>query len=190
MEDMIVKAEIFATQAHALVEQKRKYTGEDYIVHPIRVAKIVEQFGGSDDQIAAAFLHDVVEDTDVTMDVITSLFGSIVAKYVDDLTDVSKPGDGNREARKTIDRQHTANATADSQFIKCADIIDNAYDIADNDPSFWRVYRREMSLLLDEMVRVKDTPIYLDARWALEEKQLTAQHLFVMLLLIIQLKGK
>jgi hypothetical protein len=48
MEDMIVKAEIFATQAHALVEQKRKYTGEDYIVHPIRVAKIVEQFGGSD----------------------------------------------------------------------------------------------------------------------------------------------
>ena len=171
---IVEKAYTFATAAHAAVGQKRKYDGADYIVHPIRVANLVKQYGGTDAMIAAAYLHDVVEDTDVTMDVITSLFGSVVAKYVDDLTDVSKPGDGNREARKTIDRQHTANATADSQFIKCADIIDNAYDIADNDPSFWRGYKREMSLLLDEMVRVKDTPIYLDARWALEEKQLTA----------------
>ena len=171
---IVEKAYTFATAAHAAVGQKRKYDGADYIVHPTRVANLVKQYGGTDTMIAAAYLHDVVEDTDVTMDVITSLFGSIVAKYVDDLTDVSKPGDGNREARKTIDRQHTANATADSQFIKGADIIDNAYYIADNDPSVWRVYRREMSLLLDEMVRVKDTPIYLDARWALEEKQLTA----------------
>ncbi len=171
---IVDKAYTFATAAHAAVGQKRKYDGADYIVHPTRVANLVKQYGGTDAMIAAAYLHDVVEDTDVTMDIITGMFGSVVAKYVDDLTDVSKPSDGNREARKTIDRQHTANATADAQFIKCADIIDNAYDIADNDPSFWRVYRREMSLLLDEMVRVKDTPIYLDARWALEEKQLTA----------------
>ena len=171
---IVDKAYTFATAAHAAVGQKRKYDGADYIVHPTRVANLVKQYGGTDAMIAAAYLHDVVEDTDVTMDIITGMFGSVVAKYVDDLTDVSKPSDGNREARKTIDRQHTANATADAQFIKCADIIDNAYDIADNDPSFWRVYRREMSLLLDEMVRVKDTPIYLDARWALEEKLLTA----------------
>jgi len=171
---IVEKAYTFATAAHAAVGQKRKYDGADYIVHPTRVANLVKQYGGTDAMIAAAYLHDVVEDTDVTMDTITGMFGSVVAKYVSDLTDVSKPSDGNREARKTIDRQHTANATADSQFIKCADIIDNAYDIADNDPSFWRVYKREMSLLLDEMVRVKDTPIYLDARWALEEKQLTA----------------
>ena len=171
---IVDKAYTFATAAHAAVGQKRKYDGADYIVHPTRVANLVKQYGGTDAMIAAAYLHDVVEDTDVTMDIITGMFGSVVAKYVDDLTDVSKPSDGNREARKTIDRQHTANATADAQFIKCADIIDNAYDIADNDPSFWRVYRREMSLLLDEMVRVKNTPIYLDARWALEEKQLTA----------------
>ena len=171
---IVDKARYFATAAHAAVGQKRKYDGADYIVHPERVAQNVRRYGGTDYMIAAAYLHDVVEDTDVTMDTITSMFGSVVAKLVSDLTDVSKPGDGNREARKTIDRQNTANATADAQFIKCADIIDNAYDIADNDPSFWRVYRREMSLLLAEMVRVKNTPIYLDARWALEEKQLTA----------------
>lgn len=171
---IVDKAYTFATAAHAAVGQKRKYDGADYIVHPIRVANLVKQYGGTDAMIAAAYLHDVVEDTDVTMDVITSLFGSVVASLVKDLTDVSKPSDGNREARKTIDRLHTADASADAQFIKCADIIDNAYDIADNDPSFWRVYKREMSLLLDQMVRVKDTPIYLDARWALEEKKLTA----------------
>lgn len=51
----------FANLAHK--GQKRKYTGEDYIVHPISVARLVEKHGGSLDQQAAALLHDVVEDT-------------------------------------------------------------------------------------------------------------------------------
>lgn len=168
---IVDKARYFATAAHAAVGQKRKYSDDDYIVHPIRVANLVKQYGGTENMIAAAYLHDVVEDTDVTMDTITSLFGSVVAKYVSDLTDVSKPSDGNREARKTIDRQHTADASADAQFIKCADIIDNAYDIADHDPSFWRVYQREMSLLLDEMSRVRGTDIWNQAQQAIAQKK-------------------
>ena len=168
---IVDKARYFATAAHAAVGQKRKYSDDDYIVHPIRVANLVKQYGGTEDMIAAAYLHDVVEDTDVTMDTITSLFGSVVAKYVSDLTDVSKPSDGNREARKTIDRLHTADASADAQFIKCADIIDNAYDIADHDPSFWRVYQREMSLLLDEMSRVRGTVIWNQAQQAIAQKK-------------------
>ena len=158
----------FATAAHAAVGQKRKYSNDDYIVHPIRVANIVKQHGGTDAMIAAAYLHDVVEDTNVTMDTITGMFGSVVASLVDDLTDVSCSYDGNRATRKSIDAQHTADASADAQFIKCADIIDNAYDIADNDPSFWKVYQREMSRLLDEMVRVKGTDIYNKARASVE----------------------
>ena len=168
---IVDKARYFATAAHAAVGQKRKYSDDDYIVHPIRVANLVKQYGGTEDMIAAAYLHDVVEDTDVTMDTITSLFGSVVAKYVSDLTDVSKPSDGNREARKTIDRLHTADASADAQFIKCADIIDNAYDISDHDPSFWRVYQREMSLLLDEMSRVRGTDIWNQAQQAIAQKK-------------------
>ena len=62
----------FATQAHA--GQKRKYTGDDYIVHPVAVAQIVRDFGGSVDQQAAALLHDVVEDTDVTIDQVRDAF--------------------------------------------------------------------------------------------------------------------
>ena len=168
---IVDKARYFATAAHAAVGQKRKYSNDDYIVHPIRVANLVKQYGGTEEMIAAAYLHDVVEDTDVTMDTITSLFGSVVASLVKDLTDVSKPSDGNREARKTIDRQHTADASADAQFVKCADIIDNAWDIADNDPSFWKVYQREMSLLLDEMSRVCGTDIWNQAQQAIAQKK-------------------
>jgi (p)ppGpp synthase/HD superfamily hydrolase len=168
---IVDKARYFATAAHAAVGQKRKYSDDDYIVHPIRVANLVKQYGGTEEMIAAAYLHDVVEDTDVTMDTITSLFGSVVASLVKDLTDVSKPSDGNREARKTIDRLHTADASADAQFIKCADIMDNAWDIADNDPSFWKVYQREMSLLLDEMSRVRGTDIWNQAQQAIAQKK-------------------
>lgn len=163
MEDMIVKAEIFATQAHALVEQKRKYTGEDYIVHPIRVAKIVEQFGGSDNQIAAAFLHDVVEDTDIDILDVRMEFGNDIGEIVDGLTDVSQPSDGNRKLRKAMDRAHSADASAEAQFVKCADIIDNSADISANDPNFSKVYKQEMLELLTVMDKVSDTEIFAQA---------------------------
>ena len=106
------------------------------------------------------YLHDVVEDTQVNLDIVTGMFGSVVGKLVDDLTDVSVPSDGNRVARKAIDREHLANASTDAQFIKCADIIDNSSDIADNDPAFWKVYKQEMQLLLDVMTKVKNTDIW------------------------------
>jgi (p)ppGpp synthase/HD superfamily hydrolase len=169
MEDMIVKAEIFATQAHALVEQKRKYTGEDYIVHPIRVAKIVEQFGGSDDQIAAAFLHDVVEDTDVDILDVRMEFGNDIGEIVDGLTDVSQPSDGNRKLRKAMDRAHSADASAEAQFVKCADIIDNSADISANDPNFSKVYKQEMLELLAVMDKVSDTEIFAQALMSVQK---------------------
>tara|TARA_B100000035_G_C21036674_1_gene571388 strand:- start:8016 stop:8525 length:510 start_codon:yes stop_codon:yes gene_type:complete len=159
----------FATAAHYAVGQKRKYSGDDYIVHPIRVAQTVKQFGGNDDMVAAAYLHDVVEDTQVNLDIVTGMFGSVVGKLVDDLTDVSVPSDGNRVARKAIDREHLANASTDAQFIKCADIIDNSSDIADNDPAFWKVYKQEMQLLLDVMTKVKNTDIWNKAKESVDK---------------------
>ena len=150
----------YATAAHAAVGQMRKYTDEPYIVHPIRVGDIVDKFGGTDEMISAAYLHDVVEDTGVSIEDILDMFGSVVAVIVDGLTDVSKPEDGNRAVRKAIDRQHSADATWAAQFVKCADIIDNAADIGDNDPSFNVVYRKEMAALLKVLDKVKDDPIY------------------------------
>jgi (p)ppGpp synthase/HD superfamily hydrolase len=165
---MILEAKMFATAAHAAIGQKRKYSGDDYIVHPQRVAAIVEKHGGSDEMIAAAWLHDTVEDTDVTPILITKMFGVDVADIVEGLTDISLPEDGNRAKRKSIDRMHSANASTEAQFVKCADIIDNSWDIAENDLSFAKVYKSEVFLLLNAMTKVKHTEIWDQAMQSVE----------------------
>ena len=165
---MVVEAKMFATAAHAAVGQKRKYSGDDYIVHPQRVAAIVEKHGGTDEMIAAAWLHDTVEDTDVTPILITKMFGVEVASIVEGLTDISLPEDGNRAKRKSIDRMHSANASTEAQFVKCADIIDNSWDIAENDLSFAKVYKSEVFLLLNAMTKVKHTEIWEQAMQSVE----------------------
>jgi len=157
---VIDKAFAFATAAHAAVGQKRKYDGAPYIVHPQRVADIVRTYGGSDDQIAAAYLHDVVEDTQVDIDTIRDMFGDTIAELVSDLTDVSCSYDGNRATRKSIDMEHTLCGSVDAQFVKLADIIDNSRDIAENDPSFWKVYQKEMLALLEGMKDCTMFPLY------------------------------
>lgn len=165
---MVVEAKMFATAAHAAIGQKRKYSGDDYIIHPQRVAAIVEKHGGTDEMIAAAWLHDTVEDTDVTPDLITKMFGDEIATIVEGLTDVSLPSDGNRAKRKSIDRMHSASASTESQFVKCADIIDNSWDIAENDLSFAKVYKSEVFLLLHAMTKVKHTEIWEQAMQSVE----------------------
>jgi (p)ppGpp synthase/HD superfamily hydrolase len=60
--------------------------------------------------IAAAWLHDVVEDTPVTLEDLHSEFGEGIAELVEALTDISRPEDGNRRKRKAIDREHLAHA--------------------------------------------------------------------------------
>jgi len=165
---MVVEAKMFATAAHAAIGQKRKYSGDDYIIHPQRVAAIVEKHGGTDEMIAAAWLHDTVEDTDVTPELITEMFGDDVASIVEGLTDVSLPSDGNRAKRKSIDRMHSASASTEAQFVKCADIIDNSWDIAENDLNFAKVYKSEVFLLLHAMTKVKHTEIWDQAMQSVE----------------------
>ena len=167
MESHAQSALVFATAAHAAVGQMRKYSDDPYIVHPIRVATTVAKFGGTDEMIAAAYLHDVVEDTGVSIVDIQDMFGTDVALIVNGLTDVSKPEDGNRAVRKAMDRAHSASATYEAQFVKCADMIDNAHDIGDNDPSFNVVYRKEMLLLIQVLDKVKGTAIHYAAHEAL-----------------------
>jgi (p)ppGpp synthase/HD superfamily hydrolase len=146
---LIEKAKVFATQAHASIDQKRKYTGEPYIVHPESVAGIVAEVTDDAAMIAAAWLHDVVEDTPVTIETIQAEFGEDVAGLVADLTDVSQPEDGNRKVRKAIDREHTANASARAKTVKLADLIDNTSSITAHDEHFAKVYMSEKRLLLN-----------------------------------------
>lgn len=146
-----LRAQLFATAAHAAVGQKRKYTGEPYINHPAEVVGIVRTVDHTSDMIAAAWLHDVVEDTEVTLDDIEYYFGAKLRELVYWLTDVSKPEDGNRAKRKKIDRYHIASAPSEAQTIKLADLISNTASIVERDPDFAKVYLKEKELLLDAM---------------------------------------
>ena len=152
--DIVRKAQVYAMAAHAAVGQKRKYTGEPYIVHPAEVASIVARVpGATPDMVAAAWLHDVVEDTGCTFTDVHMAFGIDIATLVGWLTDVSRPEDGNRAVRKAIDRAHTADAPAEAQTIKLADLISNSRSIMQHDPEFARVYLEEKRMLLAVMTR-------------------------------------
>ena len=157
MMNTVERAKVFATAAHAAVGQTRKYTGEPYVVHPIEVASLVESVGGTEAMVAAALLHDVLEDTGVTVDVLEEQFGSEVADLVLWLTDVSNPNDGNRSTRKALDRQHSAAAPAAAQTIKVADLISNTRSIVAHDPGFAKVYLEEKRLLLEVLTRADPT---------------------------------
>lgn len=140
----------FAKQKHEEVGQVRKYTGEPYIVHPVAVAQIVASVDQGVDLIAAALLHDTIEDTNTTYEELRDVgFGHPIAQLVVELTDVSKPEDGNRARRKEIDRQHTAQASPWAKTVKLADLIDNTRSIVLHDENFAKVYMREKQLLLE-----------------------------------------
>ena len=85
--DIVTKAFNFARQAHKGV---RRLSGEPYIMHPIAVAQIAcEEMGLGSTSICSALLHDVVEDTDYTVEDIANIFGDKIAQIVDGLTKIS-----------------------------------------------------------------------------------------------------
>lgn len=143
---LVKQAALFAYRAHA--QQKRKYTGEPYFNHCDEVARIVSSVTDNPHMIAAAYLHDTVEDTDVTIDIILKVFGVPVAKLVWELTDKSRPEDGNRAKRKQIDREFLLAASSDAKTIKCADLISNTKSIVERDPKFAKVYLAEKRMLM------------------------------------------
>ena len=150
----------FATEAHS--GQKRKYSNEDYITHPIAVAKIVEENGGTDSMIFAALLHDVIEDTDVTEVELLSFLHELpnthvaieVFEYVRDLTDIYTSEnfpDWNRAKRKGLEAIRLGSTGNRVQTIKCADLFHNTLSITSHDPKFAKVYLAEKKVMLDLM---------------------------------------
>lgn len=162
MPDLVERASDYATRAHQRIDQRRKYSKQPYHVHLEAVARLVAGVTDDAQMIAAAWLHDTVEDTPATLDDIEAQFGAAVAELVEELTDISKPSDGNRARRKAIDRQHSAQASARAKTVKLADLIDNCRDITKHDPRFARVYLVEMAALL-EVLREGDQRLYRQA---------------------------
>ncbi len=155
MTELELKAKEFATNAHK--GQKRKYTGVDYITHPAEVVDILRSIDADEYMLAAGWLHDVVEDCGVSIDTILEVFGPHVAAMVADLTDVSKPSDGNRAFRKSLDLQHSKKALPKSKTIKLADLVSNTASIVKYDPEFAKVYLPEKKALLKVLIEGNST---------------------------------
>jgi (p)ppGpp synthase/HD superfamily hydrolase len=162
MDNLEDRALAFAKAAHESIDQRRKYTNEPYIVHPIAVAELVRSVPHTPEMMAAAYLHDVVEDTPVTIEKVREEFGPQVSELVEWLTDISRPHNGNRRIRKEMDRQHLAKAPPAAKTIKLADLIDNTVSIRERDPSFWKIYRREKLALL-EVLKEGDASLWRQA---------------------------
>lgn len=168
MKDLIAKARQLATEAHERIDQRRKYTGQPYQEHLKAVAELVASVTDDTAMIAAAWLHDTVEDTPSTFGDLERALGTEVRDLVAQLTDVSRPSDGNRAMRKAIDRLHTAQASPRAKTIKLADLIDNCRDICRHDAEFARVYLAEAAALLD-VLHEGDARLYRRAQRALSE---------------------
>ena len=162
-----------ARAAHA--GQVRKYTGEPYVWHCIAVAVKLRQHGYKGNVIAAALMHDVLEDTDITEGMMRKVFGNEITDLVLEVTDVSKPEDGNRAVRKQIDREHLAKASDLGKAIKLADLIDNTASIVKHDQNFAKKYIAEKEALL-EVLKLDASPLYYEAVRVLSEARLQLEH--------------
>lgn len=172
MHDLVDKARQFAIKAHGRLDHRRKYSSEPYPVHLQAVAELVASIGADPEVIAAAWLHDTIEDTPTTKAELDERFGPAVARLVGELTDVSQPANGNRAIRKFIDRGHLAKASPRAKTIKLADLVHNCQDICSHDPEFAKVYLTEMASLL-EVLREGDATLYSRAMAVLQENATT-----------------
>jgi (p)ppGpp synthase/HD superfamily hydrolase len=122
--DLATSALRFARRVH--LGQYRKQTGEQFVEHPIAVANLLEESGYDSSLIAAAYLHDVVEKTDVEPDEIRERFGPAVADLVDRLSE--DPGiDGYAERKRAL-RRGILEAGGDPVVIYAADRVANMRD--------------------------------------------------------------
>lgn len=150
---MIDTAKVLAATTLAALAhdgQVRKYTGEPYIVHPLEVAALVTTSKNANtDVVIAAILHDVVEDTTISIETIRKHFGTYVAYLVNQLTEVVI--EGNRETRKAAECARLATISPYAQTVKYCDLISNTADIAKHDKSFAKQYLKEKRAILDVM---------------------------------------
>jgi len=144
----------FAREAHA--GQVRDHSGDPYVVHPLRVADRVASIpGASEAMVVAAVLHDVVEDSDVSLAEIAERFGADVARIVDGLS--SKEDKSLRRVeRKAAEVARLAAEPAAVQSVKLADRIDNLRDFPVDVKKVRRflvkAYLPESAVLLDSLV--------------------------------------
>jgi len=152
MDSVLNQIRNFADRAHG--DQLRKYSTERYIVHPVRVMETCRKYDDRLPILAAALLHDVLEDTTTKTGEMLEFLNSVMShaeakktlSLVVELTDVyvkTAYPKWNRHTRKQKELDRIAQTSADAQTIKYADILDNTAEITRNDPDFAPRYLRE-----------------------------------------------
>lgn len=147
------KAKQFAVEAHGSINQLRKYTNEPYHVHVLAVAELVSAQTSDEEVLAAACLHDVLEDVapfkpEYGPGAIHREFGKRVLQLVVELTDVyTKENfpDLNRAKRKKLEAERLAQVSEEAKLIKRADLYDNNKTLMGT--SFERVWLEEKAVL-------------------------------------------
>ena len=142
---LLDRALIFAVQAHAGTERRGK--GFPYIVHPMEAVAIVATMTSDQELLAAAALHDTVEDTEVTLKLLRELFGERVAALVEAESDVFIEGLSESEswhARKQAAIDRLAAASRDAKIVALGDKLSNmraiARDYAVMGDGLWHIF--------------------------------------------------
>lgn len=157
----ILEAALFAAKKHT--HQRRKNIEDTpYINHPLEVAHLLSSVGGvaDEDILAAALLHDTLEDTATRPEEIESQFGTVVLGYVLELTDnKSLPS----PERKKLQIEHAGSLSDGATLIKIADRIANLRSVATEPPRWWPVKRQiqyfEWSLRVVRNLRELNKPL-------------------------------
>ncbi|MGL4321593.1 MAG: HD domain-containing protein [Paracoccaceae bacterium] len=125
MQDIITRARDFATVSHA-GQFRKGAVPLPYITHPAEVAQLVQAFGGAEAAIAAAWLHDVIEDCGVDAEALRYRFGDTIAGVVSELSDdKSLP----KLKRKWLQVVHAAHMSPDAGLVKLCDKMANVRSV-------------------------------------------------------------
>lgn len=143
--ELLDRAIIFAVKAHAGTERRGK--GYPYIVHPLEAVEIVATMTPDQELLAAAALHDTVEDTEVTVDQIRAEFGERIAALVADESDTFEAGVSEEDSwhsRKRAAIERLARASHDAKIVALGDKLSNmraiARDYAVKGNELWNIF--------------------------------------------------
>ena len=143
--ELLDRAIIFAVKAHAGTERRGK--GFPYIVHPMEAMEIVSTMTADQELLAAAALHDTVEDTGVTVEQLREEFGDRIAALVASESDTIDEGVSEEESwrsRKEAGIRRLSLATRDEKIVALGDKLSNmraiARDYAEQGEAFWNIF--------------------------------------------------
>ncbi len=137
---LLTEAYAFAADKHR--HQRRKDVhASPYINHPIQIVHILTSDGGIENipTLAAAILHDTIEDTEATVEELRERFGGEIASIVQEVTDdKSLP----KDVRKRLQIEHARTLSHKAKLVKLADLISNVEETLDNASQLWSYDRR------------------------------------------------